>query len=156
GTAPLDELQQFALQRAIGRIFAANPDDWMLKGGQAMLSRNPGGRASTDIDLVRMSGNPDPDAMADEYEAALARDHGDQLRFVRESKVYILHGMAVRMAHTVYCGDMEIMRLSVDLAPPRTRSVWKEPEIIPFPRQILSTGHSDERPNLRVISYHDT
>ncbi|MEV1243736.1 hypothetical protein ACIBO2_11200 [Nonomuraea sp. NPDC050022] len=156
GTAPLDELQQFALQRAIGRIFAANPDDWMLKGGQAMLSRNPGGRASTDIDLVRMSGNPDPDAMADEYEAALARDHGDQLRFVRESKVYILHGKAVRMAHTVYCGDMEIMRLSVDLAPPRTRAVWKEPEIIPFPQQILATGHPDESPRLRVISYHDT
>ncbi|MEU7744100.1 hypothetical protein [Nonomuraea sp. NPDC049158] len=156
GTSALDELQQFALQRAIGRIFAANPDDWMLKGGQAILSRNPGGRASTDIDLVRMSGDPDPDAMADEYEAALARDHGDQLRFVRDSKTYILHGKAVRMGHTVYCGDMEIMRLSVDLAPPRTRAVWKEPEIIPFPRQILSTGHSDESPNLRVISYHDT
>ncbi|MBF8193894.1 hypothetical protein ITP53_51115, partial [Nonomuraea sp. K274] len=109
GTAPLDELQQFTLQRALARIFAANPDDWMLKGGQAMLSRNPGGRASTDIDLVRMSGDSDPDAMADEYEAALARDHGDHLRFVRESKVYILHGKAVRMAHKVYCGDMEIM-----------------------------------------------
>ena len=92
GTTALDELQQFTLQRSIARIFAANPDDWMLKGGQAMLARNSGGRASTDIDLVRVSGNTDPDMMAAEYEAALARDHGDRLRFERESLTYILHG----------------------------------------------------------------
>ena len=128
----------------------------MLKGGQAMLARNPGGRASTDIDLVRMSGDSAPDVMADEYEAALARDHGDHLRFVQESKAYILHGKAVRIAHRVYCGDMEIMTLSADLAPPRTRPVWKEPDVIPFPEQILTTGHPDERPNLKVISYADT
>ncbi|MGI5268810.1 nucleotidyl transferase AbiEii/AbiGii toxin family protein [Nonomuraea sp. CA-218870] len=156
GTTPLDELQQFALQRALARIFVANPDDWMLKGGQAMLSRNPGGRASTDVDLVRMSGDARPDVMAAEYEAALARDHGDHLRFERESMAYILHGKAVRISHKVYCGDMEIMSLSADLAPPRTRPVWKEPDVIPFPRQILTTGHPDESPPLRVISLDDT
>ncbi|MFI7536808.1 nucleotidyl transferase AbiEii/AbiGii toxin family protein [Streptosporangium sp. NPDC049376] len=156
GTGVLDELQQFTLQRALGRIFTANPDDWMLKGGQAMLSRNPGGRASSDIDLVRISGDTDPEVMAAEYEAALARDHGDMLRFERVSKVPILHGKAVRMVHRVYCGDMEIMQLSVDIAPPRTRPVWKEPDLIAFPPQIMSTGHPDEAPAIRVISYEDT
>jgi hypothetical protein len=156
GTGTLDELQQFALQRALARIFAANPDDWMLKGGQSLLSRDPDGRASTDIDLVRMQGDPDPQAMADDYEAALALDFGDHLTFVKDSDVPILHGKARRMAHRVYQGDQEIMLLSVDLAPPRTRPVWKAPDSIPFPEHIVSTGHPDENPSVRVISYEDT
>ncbi|MBF8193632.1 hypothetical protein ITP53_49750 [Nonomuraea sp. K274] len=48
------------------------------------------------------------------------------------------------------------MSLSVDLAPPRTRPVWEPPDVIAFPQQIVTTGHPDESPAMRVISYDDT
>ncbi|HET6215130.1 MAG TPA: nucleotidyl transferase AbiEii/AbiGii toxin family protein, partial [Micromonosporaceae bacterium] len=154
GTSPLAELQQFAIQRALARIFAASPDAWVLKGGQSMLARFPGARESSDIDLIRISGG-DRDAMAADYSAALQRDLGDYLTFVPRSRVDLANVPGVRLAHTVLLGDRELMTLSVDLVPPRTRPVWQEPAVVPMPAHILETGSADERPDLRIISVHD-
>ena len=47
------------------------------------------------------------------------------------------------------------MTLSADLAPPRTRPVWKNGPR-PFPDQIFTTGHPDKSPVLRLLSLEDT
>ncbi|GAB2448951.1 hypothetical protein GCM10027187_15310 [Streptosporangium sandarakinum] len=155
GTTPLDELQQFTIQRVLARFFSENPHDWVLKGGQSMLARRADGRASTDLDFTRVTPG-DPESMVRDYERALARDLGDHLTFVQESRFPLLHGAGVRLSHVAYFGGRELMRVSVDLAPPRTRPVWKEAEVIPFPEHAIGTGAPGERPNLRVISLHDT
>jgi hypothetical protein len=155
GTAPRDELQQWAIQRVLARFFTENPDDWVLKGGQSMLARYAGGRASTDLDFTRIT-VAEPDSMVADYERALQRDLGDYLTFVRESRTPLLHGAGVRLTHVVSFGGRELMRIGVDLAPPRTRPVWQDAQVVPFPERAIGTGAPGERPNLRVISLADT
>ncbi|MDN3359933.1 ADP-ribosyltransferase domain-containing protein [Actinomadura sp. DC4] len=155
GRSEPEVLQQFVIQRALARIFEADPHDWMLKGGQSMLARYPDARPSSDIDLVRLSGSTDPDHMASTYKAALGRDFGDHLRFVEHSRTE-LRNEGVRVEHLVLLGDKEVMRLSVDLATERSRGMWKEPDVIPFPDHVNEPDHIAHLPELRAISLQDT
>ena len=50
--SPKDFIDQFALSRLLARVFSADADRWVLKGGQAMLVRYPDARHSKDIDLL--------------------------------------------------------------------------------------------------------
>ncbi|QIS08994.1 hypothetical protein F5544_05410 [Nocardia arthritidis] len=175
GRSPQDAVQQFAIHRALSRIFKQSPDGWVLKGGQGMLSRIPGARMSSDIDLVRSDsarklglGDPDfpkteraareadlQDEMIADYCAALERDHGDNLRFVFESKE-ILQSGGLRIFHRVFVGDIQVMRLGADLNPERKIPMHVDPEIVPFPDQLLRTDAMGTEPNLRVLSVADT
>lgn len=152
-TTPLVELQQYVIQRALARVFTQNPRDWMLKGGQSMLARIPDARPSSDIDLVRLAGGLDVEVMAADYTAALELDHGDGLRFVLESTADLKPG--IRMRHIVMLGDMELMRLGADLNPARSRPLWREPDIVPFPDSIHDPSPGSPRPDLRIISLQD-
>ncbi|WP_067654967.1 nucleotidyl transferase AbiEii/AbiGii toxin family protein [Nocardia harenae] len=161
GRGVLEEIQQFTLQRVLSRIFTQNPDVWVLKGGQGMLTRIPGGRPSTDIDLVRIDG-ADRDAMIRDYEAALATEHGDHLRFVFES-AQDLDTAGVRLFHRAYLGAAEVMRLGIDLNPERAHPITGEPfpmhrppEMIDFPQQILWTDRMPPAPRIPVLSVEDT
>ncbi|MFK4085297.1 glycosyltransferase family 4 protein [Kribbella sp. NPDC020789] len=155
GTTPQEELQQFVLQRVMARQFAANPEDWMIKGGQTLLARWPDGRSTSDIDMVGMPG-ASRQTMVDNYTGALAQDFGDHLTFQLEYDGELQHGRGARLKHRAYCGGREVGEVSVDLAPPRDRPMWAEPELIQFPEQIMSTGVQGENPRLRVISLTDT
>jgi glycosyltransferase involved in cell wall biosynthesis len=139
----------------------------MIKGGQTMLARWPDGRATSDIDLVGM----DPAALeADElnlvpasrdemvarYNDGLAMDLGDHLTFELTYDVDLQHGHGARLKHTAFFDGREVGEVSVDLSPPRTRPLWAAAEMVEFPEHILSTGHPDENPPLRVISLTDT
>lgn len=44
-------LRQFAYARLLARIFTAEPESWVLKGGVSLLARLPGARHSLDVDL---------------------------------------------------------------------------------------------------------
>ena len=121
-----------------------------------MLARFEGARPSTDIDLVRLTGDHDPEVMAADYNAALMREHGDYLRFEPDGDWERLGSGGARVRHTVYLGDRELMRLSADLNPPRGIELWHEPDVIHFPDQLLTTGADGETPDIRVISLQDT
>jgi hypothetical protein len=54
-----DVMHHYALSRLLARVFRADPDRWVLKGGQAMLVRYPDARHSRDVDLVYSDHNPD-------------------------------------------------------------------------------------------------
>jgi glycosyltransferase involved in cell wall biosynthesis len=155
GTTPQEELQQFVLQRVMARQFTANPDDWMIKGGQTLLARWPDGRSTSDIDMVGMPGASRA-TMVGNYTSALHQDLDDHLSFELDYDGELQHGKGARLKHKAFCGGREIGDVSVDLAPPRDRPMWAEPEMIRFPEQIMSTGAEGENPQLKVISLTDT
>ncbi|WP_406234313.1 nucleotidyl transferase AbiEii/AbiGii toxin family protein [Nocardia sp. NBC_01009] len=153
GRGPLEEVQQFTLQRVLSRIFTVNPHDWVLKGGQSMLARIPDARPSTDIDLVRING-ADRETMVRDYTAALERDHGDYLRFELDSEVDLDSG-GVRMFHKAFIGDREVMTVGIDLNGKRAIPMHSAPEIVGFPEQILRTDNMGPEPELRLLSVQD-
>ncbi|WP_328990627.1 glycosyltransferase family 4 protein [Kribbella sp. NBC_01245] len=155
GTSSEAEFQQFVLQRVMARQFTANPDAWMVKGGQTLLARWENGRSTSDIDMVGMPG-ASRDTMVGNYTSALELDLDDHLTFQLEYDGELQHGAGARLKHKAFIGGREIGEVSVDLAPPRDRPMWAEPELIKFPEQIMSTGASGENPRLRVISLTDT
>ncbi|MBB5912857.1 hypothetical protein BJY24_001724 [Nocardia transvalensis] len=118
GTTPEAEIMQFVLQRAVVRVFAEHPDAWILKGGESFLARFPDGRATTDLDLIRIT-EGDTARMEADYNAALSRDHGDHLRFEWLRNESIAGGRGIRVFHQVYLGSREPMELGIDLVPNR-------------------------------------
>lgn len=52
GTPTTELVELHYHRRLLARVFTADGDSWLLKGGQSMLVRWPSSRHSTDIDLV--------------------------------------------------------------------------------------------------------
>ena len=46
---------QIAFEGFLERVFQSGSDEWVLKGGAALLMRNGEGRTTTDIDLARVA-----------------------------------------------------------------------------------------------------
>ncbi|MBH0777597.1 zeta toxin family protein [Nocardia bovistercoris] len=158
GTTPEAELMQFVLQRAVARIFTENPHAWILKGGESFLTRFPEGRATTDLDLIRIT-EGDPARMEVDYNAALARDHGDHLRFVWEKNQPVASGRGIRVFHTVYLGREPIMDLSIDLVPNREIAGYSNEsthwvgEQHPFPaRQLFRFEGVGDPSSVRILT----
>ncbi|MEE6258877.1 zeta toxin family protein [Plantactinospora sonchi] len=157
GTTPEVELQQFVLLRAVSRIFAEAPDAWFLKGGLSFLVRFPDGRPTTDLDFIRLT-EGGVERMAEDYNTALTRDHGDGLRFELDSSVPVAVGRGVRIGHRVFLGDDELMPLSADLVPNRTvpgrpesQTLWRSEEH-PFPDQLFRFEGASEPENIRIFT----
>lgn len=77
--------RQFFLERLMARVFAHNPDGWLLKGGLAMLVRYPGARYSRDLDLLHCNHEADLDEAVQALLAASAITFGDMVRFTHIS-----------------------------------------------------------------------
>lgn len=85
--ASSDELvNRFYLGRLLARVFHADPDGWLLKGGQALLVRYPDARHSRDIDLCGPSTTTSLDEAVDALTRAVALDLEDHLRFTVRSR----------------------------------------------------------------------
>ncbi|MFC3997851.1 nucleotidyl transferase AbiEii/AbiGii toxin family protein [Nocardiopsis sediminis] len=155
GTTFEAEMQQWVLQRVMARLFAAQPDDWMIKGGQTLLALWPDARWTGDVDAVRTSPVPIR-RMVGDYNHAMAQDFGDHLRFVpRGEESYEPYGWA-RITHAVFCGDVELMEVETDTVLPEKRPLRRPPEIADFPRHIHPSGDPRENPPLRMLSVTDT
>jgi Nucleotidyl transferase AbiEii toxin, Type IV TA system len=75
-----DLLRQFAYDRFLARVFAHDPERWVLKGATAMLARlGPESRHTLDVDLYRSAGTLDE--AEDALRAASSLDLGDYFRF---------------------------------------------------------------------------
>ena len=118
------ELQKvFYFSRLAARVFAAEPDGWLIKGGQALLVRyDSAARLSTDIDLQAT----DPERSVEDARAILlaaaAQDlGGDFLRFAPGR--FALHSEAERggaQYFKVFLGPTLAADLKVDLVVGRT------------------------------------
>lgn len=71
--------RQFLYGRFLARVFTHAPDDWVLKGGTALLARVRDTRHSKDVDLNRIDGTLE-DAVQ-ELRAAATTDLDDHVRF---------------------------------------------------------------------------
>ncbi|MEU8136526.1 nucleotidyl transferase AbiEii/AbiGii toxin family protein [Streptodolium elevatio] len=132
-------MRGFYFQRLTARVFSADPDRWLLKGGQALLVRYPSGaRLSSDIDFQHL--DDDLDAALAALRAAAATDLGDHLSFVPSSSS--THGVqdgGVRQGFDVHVGINRRASVSVDLvvrrnitAPPQVVSLHPRPGV-PWP-----------------------
>lgn len=79
---PSSELvDRYFLCRLLARVFHADHEGWILKGGQALLVRWPRARYSTDIDLFRTGQDATIDGAVDALIAATSIDMDDHLQF---------------------------------------------------------------------------
>lgn len=79
---PASELvDRYYHRRLLARVFDADPDGWVLKGGQALLVRWPRARYSIDIDLLRISEDATIDSAVDALVATTSVDLDDHLTF---------------------------------------------------------------------------
>ncbi|GAB3856353.1 hypothetical protein [Dactylosporangium cerinum] len=139
GTTAEQELRQFVLQRVMARVFTTHPEHWMIKGGQTLLARWPDARVTSDIDLVGHTGASRAE-MVRQYTEALQRSLGDHLTFTQTYEAPLQHGMGARLKHDAYFNGRFVAEVSVDLAPPRSRPMWAQPELVDFPEHIMRTG----------------
>jgi nucleotidyltransferase AbiEii toxin of type IV toxin-antitoxin system len=71
--------RQFMYDRFLARVFSVSGEDWVLKGGTALLVRVRSARHSQDLDLFRRTGTID--VATAELKAAAAVDLADHFRF---------------------------------------------------------------------------
>ncbi|MFF9011020.1 nucleotidyl transferase AbiEii/AbiGii toxin family protein [Streptomyces goshikiensis] len=134
-------MRGFFFQRLTARLFTAEPEGWLLKGGQALLARYPSGaRLSTDIDLQGLHGT-----IEEAYAALLAGaavDLRDHLRFVpKRMKRQGKDGDGIMQAFEVNIGSRPVLSLHVDLvtgknvtADPATFQLMPRPDL-PWPTE---------------------
>ncbi|MFF0051731.1 nucleotidyl transferase AbiEii/AbiGii toxin family protein [Streptomyces sp. NPDC005498] len=115
-------MQVFYFNRFSARVFTADPDGWLIKGGQALLVRYEGAaRLSRDIDLQRSS----PDTTVEEatllLKEAAAIELEDFLRFAPGRFVgHSEEGRGAAQYFTVYLGNTRAAEIKVDLVVGRT------------------------------------
>lgn len=74
-------LERYYHRRLLARVFHADDESWVLKGGQALLVRWPRARYSTDIDLLRAVDEATIDEAVSALITAVSTDLDDHLRF---------------------------------------------------------------------------
>ncbi|MFK0223760.1 nucleotidyl transferase AbiEii/AbiGii toxin family protein [Streptomyces vinaceus] len=113
-------MRGFFFQRLTARVFTADPDGWLLKGGQALLVRYPGGaRLSKDIDLQRLTGTTEE--ALDALLMAAALDLRDHMRFVPQAvRLQGTDGDGINQTFDVYIGLNKIDSIRVDLVTNKT------------------------------------
>lgn len=106
--------RQFAYDRILVRIFLADPDGWILKGGTGLLARMPfAARHSLDVDLYRQTSI---DAAVRDLTTAGDMELGDFFTFDVEKDVELtgIHP-GVRCRIVAYLGDREFARFPIDV-----------------------------------------
>ncbi|GGV45019.1 hypothetical protein GCM10010293_52590 [Streptomyces griseoflavus] len=122
GMSVSDLMKIFYFNRLAARVFTKEPDDWLIKGGQALLVRYRGAaRLSQDIDLQCAQ----PERTAEEARelviAAASLDLGDYLRYVPGK--FLEHsdeGRGGAQYFTVFLGQTHVATIKVDLVVGRT------------------------------------
>ena len=115
GTHLSDLQRQFAYDRLLVRLFIADPDGWVLKGGTAMLARlSSRARHTIDVDLYHLGGDIGEAERA--LQQASALDVHDHFRFALNPGEDILQeGRAKRVPVTAFVGVTRFAAFHIDL-----------------------------------------
>ncbi|MFE9333512.1 nucleotidyl transferase AbiEii/AbiGii toxin family protein [Streptomyces sp. NPDC006925] len=122
---PMNQLMDvFYFSRLAARVFTADPDGWLIKGGQALLVRYAGAaRLSRDIDLQCASPETTVEEAAARLIAAAQRDLGDHLRFApTRFTPHVEEARGGAQRFDVYLGPRKATHVKVDLVVGRTLS----------------------------------
>jgi hypothetical protein len=111
--------RQFVYDRFLARVFNVSGEDWVLKGGSALLVRVRSARHSQDLDLFRRSGTLG--AAAAELKAAASTHLADHFRFeVRLKEIRSERpgqpGTELALLHVdAYAGVKRVVQFTVDV-----------------------------------------
>ncbi|MFH8257799.1 nucleotidyl transferase AbiEii/AbiGii toxin family protein [Streptomyces roseolus] len=150
-----DLLNSYFFSRLVARVFHAQPDAWIVKGGHALLMRYAtAARLSQDIDIQRSAGGEIGDAVADLLKAA-AHDLDDYMSFTPTRTSMHENGAAgAKQVFRVHMGTHEVGVVKVDVvtghapsAPPDVRRVtplidlawpadWPEARLYPIANHL--------------------
>lgn len=112
-------LRRFVVDRFLARVFALPDDEWVLKGGNAILTRVHNARTTKDIDLLAELA--DLDAAVARLRETVAIDLGDHFRFVITGTHAASGGMmqpdvdGYKVSVDAYCGVKRRDHFSVDV-----------------------------------------
>lgn len=112
-------LRRFVVDRFLARVFALPGDEWVLKGGNAVLTRVHDARTTKDIDLLAKLGNLD--AAVARLHKAIEIDLGDHFRFVitgthmASGRVMQPDDDGYKVSIDAYCGVKRRDHFSVDM-----------------------------------------
>lgn len=129
-------LREIAYRRLLARLFEAQPDRWVLKGGAALLLRLDPNRTSNDMDLTYVAEAGEHAVALRALTEAAAYDAGDFFEFEiasgRAFEVDEAHPLerAVSVPVIARIGAAVFAEFSVDLRLPRDDAVavdWIEP-----------------------------
>ncbi|MFF0547204.1 nucleotidyl transferase AbiEii/AbiGii toxin family protein [Nocardia thailandica] len=131
-------LRKFVMSRFLERVFAVDPNCWILKGGVGMMVRLPESRFSRDIDLLAV---PDPNLPEGDPITQLrnaVRDHNvDHLRFEVGEPSPLSNGKGSSVPVSVLLGGRVFDKFSIDVVDGR-RDLVGAVEHHPVPRLIVT------------------
>lgn len=112
---PVSQLRrQFAYDRLLARLFTAAPEEWILKGGVAMIARLTTVRHTADVDLVAREHSTDTALTALHKDAGV--DLGDFFTFRFGPARALIQGVAgLRIPTEAWLGPRVFERFGVDL-----------------------------------------
>lgn len=114
-------LRQFVYDRLLARLFHDPSAPWVLKGGNALMSREPvAARASLDLDLAARHAHDHLDSLVRSFETASELNLGDHFRFVitnrREHRGDTQPNVAgYQLTLAAYCGIKKLDTIKIDL-----------------------------------------
>jgi hypothetical protein len=114
-------IRQFVYDRLLARLFHDPSAPWVLKGGNALMTREPdSARASLDLDLAARRAQQRLDSLLHDLEDAAALDIGDHFRFVivgrREHQGDTQPNVVgYQLTIDAYCGIKKVVTVTIDL-----------------------------------------
>lgn len=116
-------MHEIAYRRLLYRLFELQPDDWVVKGGAALLLRLDPNRTSNDIDLAYVRQAGEHPVALDALNSAAELDAGDFFTFEVGAGRFVDEDHPLERAFSVpvlaRIGEREFARFSIDLALPR-------------------------------------
>jgi hypothetical protein len=146
--------RSFFFQRLAARVFVADPDGWMIKGGQALLLRySTDARLSKDIDIQRADSNASIDEAVQALLSAAALDLKDHLTYVpTRLQAHGDESGGARQSFDVRLGVRKSESIHVDLV------VGRSPTAVPEVTRLepaISMPWPTDWPNVRLYPLVD-
>ncbi|MFR9750538.1 nucleotidyl transferase AbiEii/AbiGii toxin family protein [Nocardia sp. 004] len=126
--------RKFVMSRFLARVFAVDPDRWILKGGVGMMVRLPESRYSRDIDLLVVPQGQDFDPIT-QLRNAVRDNHLDHFRFEVAAPAPLANGKGSTVTVQALLGGRVFDAFSIDVVDAR-RELIGPIEYQPVPRLI--------------------
>ncbi|TQC46533.1 nucleotidyl transferase AbiEii/AbiGii toxin family protein [Rhodococcus sp. WS4] len=148
---PLQQLRRkYVMTRFLTRVFDADPDGWVLKGGTGMMVRLPQARYSKDVDLMSTDFTDIGDAIDKLRE--ILRHEVDAFTYTISRKEDLTDDKGTRISVQVRLGATVFDTFPIDLV--THRGLIGPVEIHPIP-QVIDFGDPAEPVRVRVYPIAD-
>lgn len=149
---PVPRVQlQFVMTRFLTRVFTADPDGWVLKGGTGMMIRLPQARHSRDVDMMSTAETP-IEAVVDSLQEILRTNPIDSFSYAISRRQSLTEGKGMTVLVTVSIGAVKYQTFTIDLVAHRGLIGEIETHAIP---QIIDLDDGVEPGTARVYPLAD-